>query len=487
MTAALQMPPGFGQARVLILGDVMLDRFVYGRVERMSPEAPIPVLSIERETAMPGGAGNVARNVAALGGSAVLVGLVGQDAAGAELTRLLAAVAGVTPDLVVAADRPTTEKVRYVAERQQLLRTDRERGGPAGASGAALLEAFHRRLADADAVVLSDYAKGVLCDEVLDAAIALARAAGKPIVADPKHRDLRRYDGVTLVTPNRGEAAAATGESGEEDAPTAAAAAAILAAAPSIGAVLVTRGARGMTLAPRGAVPVHIRTAAREVFDVSGAGDTVVATLALALAAGCGFEPAARLANAAASIAVAKSGTAAVRADELSAALQEERVHSTERKVVTVEQAAEQVALWRVRGERIGFTNGCFDLIHPGHVSLLGQARAACDRLIVGLNTDASVGRLKGPQRPVQDEVARAIVLASLGVVDLVVLFGEDTPLDLIRALRPDVLVKGADYRIDQVVGGDLVQSWGGEVKLAELSPGQSTTRTIARMGRGAA
>jgi D-beta-D-heptose 7-phosphate kinase/D-beta-D-heptose 1-phosphate adenosyltransferase len=487
-TDALALPAGFGQARVLILGDVMLDRFVYGRVERMSPEAPIPVLSIQRETAMPGGAGNVARNVASLGGTAVLVGLAGDDRAGADLRRLLGEVPGVTAALVPAAGRPTSEKVRYVADRQQLLRADHEDAAPAeGDAATALLQAFRQHLAGADAVVLSDYAKGVLSDAVLGEAIALARAAGKPVIADPKHRDLSRYDGVTLVTPNRGEAALATGLRAEDDAGTAGAAAAILAAAPAIAAVLVTRGARGMTLAARDAAPVHIRTAAREVFDVSGAGDTVVATLALALAAGSALELAARLANAAASIAVGKTGTATVRQDELAATLQEERVHSTERKVVTLEQAADIVARWRARGERIGFTNGCFDLIHPGHVSLLGQARAACDRLVVGLNTDASIRRLKGPDRPVQDEVARAIVMASLAVVDLVVLFAEDTPLELIRTLRPDVLVKGADYTIDKVVGADLVQSWGGEVLLADLKPGQSTTRTIARIGRGAA
>lgn len=486
--APLALPAGFGRARVLILGDVMLDRFVYGRVERMSPEAPIPVLSIQREVAMPGGAGNVARNVASLGGTAILVGLAGDDRAGADLRRLLGQEAGVTAALVTAADRPTSEKVRYVADRQQLLRADHEDASPvSGETASALLQTFRQYLAAADAVVLSDYAKGVLSDDVLAQAIILARAAGKPVIADPKHRDLSRYDGVTLLTPNRGEAALATGLRAEDDAGTAEAASAILSAAPSLSGVLVTRGARGMTLARRGAAPVHIRTAAREVFDVSGAGDTVVATLALALAAGAEAESAARLANAAASIAVGKTGTATVRQDELAATLQEERVHSTERKIVTLEQAADIVARWRARGERIGFTNGCFDLIHPGHVSLLGQARAACDRLVVGLNTDASIRRLKGPDRPVQDEVARSIVMASLAVVDLVVLFAEDTPLELIRTLRPDVLVKGADYTIDKVVGADLVQSWGGEVLLADLKPGQSTTRTIARIGRGAA
>ncbi len=486
MTATLQALSRFGGVRALILGDVMLDRFAYGAAERLSPEAPIPVLSLREETTMPGGAGNVARNVASLGGQAVIVGLVGADAAGAELRAW--AEPGVTPDFIEAADRPTTQKTRYVADGHQLLRVDREDRRPAsGDLAEQLLATFRRHLPAADVVILSDYAKGVLADAVLAGAIAAARAAGKPIIADPKHVDLRRYDGVTLLTPNRGEATAATRIAGEDDAATAGAAEAILSAAPNVDAVLVTRGPRGMTLLRRGTPATHFAAAAREVFDVSGAGDTVVATLALAFAGGADLAAAAELANIAAGIAVGKIGTAAVRHEELVQAIQAERTHSTDRKIATAEQALEAVSRWRAKGERIGFTNGCFDLIHPGHVSLLGQARAACDRLVVGLNTDASVKRLKGPQRPVQDETARAIVLASLASVDLVVRFDEDTPIELIRSLRPDVLVKGADYRVDQVVGADVVQAYGGRVVLANLTPGQSTTGTIARLARGAA
>ena len=479
----------FAGLRILVLGDVMLDRYVYGAVTRMSPEAPIPVLAIERETAMPGGAGNVALNIAALGGEAILVGLVGDDAAGAELRGLLARQpAGITTDLIVDPARPTTCKTRFVADRQQLLRADAEQAAPAGAAATtALLAAFQRHLAEADAVILSDYAKGVLSAELLKAAIAAARTADVPIVADPKSTDFRRYNGVTVLTPNKGEAVAATGQVIGADIDAAVAGATALRTASEAKAILITRGAAGMTLAERGAPVLHLPASAREVFDVSGAGDTVVATLALALAAKQTLPDAARLANAAAGIAVGKIGTAVVRPAELRAALQAGQAHVIESKIAGFDAAHEQVARWRARGEKIAFTNGCFDLIHPGHVSLLTQARGGADRLVVGLNTDASVKRLKGPERPVQNELARATVMASLAAVDLVVLFDEDTPLELIRLLRPDVLVKGADYRVDQVVGADVVQGYGGRVLLADLTPGQSTTGTIARIGRGAA
>jgi D-beta-D-heptose 7-phosphate kinase/D-beta-D-heptose 1-phosphate adenosyltransferase len=475
----------FSRARVLVLGDVILDRYVYGTVERMSPEAPIPVLRVEDERIMPGGAGNVARNIAALGGRAILVGLAGGDSGGAALGALFAAEPRIDARLVVEPGRPTTEKTRFVAGRQQLLRTDRETAAaPAAATRAALGEAFARALAEADVVVLSDYAKGVLGDRLLADAIGRAQAAGKPVIADPKSLDFARYRGVSLLTPNRHEIAAATRLTVDGDDDVAAAARRVIESC-GVAAVLVTRGDRGMTLVQGRGAPLHLAAEAREVFDVSGAGDTVVATLGVALAAGASPAEAAALANLAGGIVVGKLGTAVVHPADLVGALHAQAVMSSEAKVVALETALERIALWRARGERIGFTNGCFDLIHPGHVSLLQQARAACDRLVVGLNSDASVRRIKGPERPVQGETARAIVLASLGAVDLVVLFDHDTPVELIRAIRPDVLVKGADYRLDQVVGADIVQSYGGRVLLAELVPGQSTTGTIARAGRG--
>jgi D-beta-D-heptose 7-phosphate kinase/D-beta-D-heptose 1-phosphate adenosyltransferase len=294
---------------------------------------------------------------------------------------------------------------------------------------------------------------------------------------------MERYDGAFLLTPNRAEAALASGVAGEDDGNTAKAAAVLLKSAPGIEAVLVTRGARGMTLAPRGKAAAHFPTSAREVFDVSGAGDTVVATLALALGAGCSLHEAVSAANHAAGLAVAKAGTAVVSFSELIGALEEDNVRGVSAKIVTIQQASEQATKWRAKGRRIGFTNGCFDLIHPGHVSLLAQARAACQHLIVGINTDASVRRLKGPERPLQTETSRALVMAAMQPVDLVVLFDEDTPMELIRAIRPDIIVKGADYRAEQVVGADFVKSYGGEVVLARLVDGESTSRTMSKMG----
>ncbi len=472
-----------GRTHVLVLGDVMLDRYVYGSVERMSPEAPVPVLHQENLRAMAGGAGNVARNVAALGGKVVLIGLVGEDAAGRELTAMLGDEPGIASHLLIDPDRPTTVKTRFVAGRQQLLRVDDETASPAsGSTAAALLAGLDASLPAVDIVLLSDYAKGVLSDEVLQRAIAKIHGAGKRLIVDPKSSDFRRYAGADLLTPNRGELAAATGISGDDDASVASAARQAMTSA-RLGAVLATRGERGMTLVVGDSAPLHLCAEAREVFDVSGAGDTVIATLAVALAAGADLPQAARLANTAAGIATGKLGTAVVHPADLLGALQARDVLASEAKVVALETALERVQRWRTAGERIAFTNGCFDLIHPGHISLLSQARAAADRLIVGLNSDASIRRLKGPDRPVQNETARGIVLASMSAVDLVLLFDEDTPIELIRAIRPDVLVKGADYRLEQVVGADVVQSQGGRVVLAELLPGHSTTGTIARVG----
>ncbi len=475
-----QLPHAFAGKTVLVLGDVMLDRFIYGAVDRISPEAPVPVIAVERETAMLGGAGNVARNVAALGGQAVLIGLIGDDDAGRALTAMIAEEAGIEARLVTDTQRRTTEKVRYISGSHQMLRVDREDRGPAQA--APLLTAFNQRLAAADVVVLSDYAKGVLTPEIVRAAIDAARAAGKPVIVDPKNRDFARYDGATLIKPNRKEAAEATGITETSDEASEEAGAAILAMAPTLDAALVTRGGAGMTLSVRGQAPVHIPASAVEVFDVSGAGDTVAATLALAIAAGAPLVEAARLANLAAGLVVAKLGTDVVTAAELTALAHSDAGEPAEIKIADRDQARDIIAGWRARGLTVGFTNGCFDLLHPGHVSLLDQAKSACDRLIVGLNTDASVSRLKGPTRPVQKEQARATVLASLSSVDLVVLFGEETPLELIKAFHPDVLVKGADYTVETVVGSDVVLGYGGQVLLANLKPGQSTTALIGRM-----
>lgn len=465
---------------ILVIGDVMLDTFVYGQCSRISPEAPIPVMRVEDEAVMLGGAGNVARNIAGLGGRAVLVGVVGDDAAGARLRKGIAAEAGIEADLVVDALRPTTQKTRFVAEGQQMLRADVERAAPCDT--APLLAALDRQLVKAQAVVFSDYAKGALTPAFLKAAIERVRAAGVPIVTDPKSADLSRYDGVSLLTPNASEALAASGINCAADADAAIAGERVLADVPGTHAVLITRGAQGMTLFERGGAPLHLPAVKREVFDVSGAGDTVIATLALGLAAGLELPLATELSNLAAGIAVGKRGTAIVTAEDLRAELRSSQVHSVERKIVSLSEAAQQVRSWRDAGERIGFTNGCFDLMHPGHISQLAQARAQCGRLIVGLNADSSISRIKGPSRPVQNQAARSIVLGALESVDLVVIFDEDTPLRLIETLRPEVLIKGKDYRVDQVVGADLVLGYGGEVFLADLVDGHSTTDIISRL-----
>lgn len=471
----------FGEARVLVLGDVMLDRYVSGNASRLSPEAPIPVLRPTARRATVGGAGNVALNLAALGGQATLIGVIGDDADGAEVKRQLASN-GVEQHLVVAPNRPTTAKTRFMVGHHQLLRLDEEITTPVDETAAArVLEKFSEELSKSAVVILSDYAKGVLCDVVLQGALAAARAVGRIVIADPKREQFTAYRGATVLTPNELEVRRATGiEAGEDSEADRAGRCAL--DDTGCDAVLVTRSAKGLTLVCRDAPALHLPARAREVADVSGAGDTLVAALAAALAAGAELPAASMLANITAGISVGKPGTATVNREELLGVLHLAELVATDRKIATREEAAQRAAAWRSQGLRVGFANGCFDLIHPGHVRLLTEARSRCDRLVVALNTDASVKRLKGPTRPLQNETARATVMASLAPVDMVVLFGEDTPLELIQALRPDVLVKGADYSIEQVVGADLIGSWGGEVLLVELQAGHSTTGTIRRM-----
>lgn len=473
----------FARARILCVGDVMLDRYVYGTVDRISPEAPIPILAVLRETAMLGGAGNVVRNLAALKASCCFVSLIGEDPAGREVTHLIAAEPLVEPNLLPEPDRVTTIKVRYVAGSQQLLRADRETVRPAKPHTEAEVV---RRAADdlkhCQAVVLSDYGKGVLSDDVIGRIIAAARAQGRPVVVDPRGSDPKRYAGATVITPNRRELGELAGQRIGTPEQIRDAARAVMARG-GIEAVLVTLSQDGMALFTARGEEHHLRAEAREVYDVSGAGDTVVALLACALASGLDLPDAARLASVAAGIVVGKTGTAVVHPEELVFALRAEDLRFGEAKAASLDQALERVAGWRRQGFRVGFTNGCFDLLHPGHVSLLAQARSRCDKLIVAINSDASVSRLKGPDRPVHTEASRAAVLGSLATVDLVVVFGEDTPLEIIRALKPDLLVKGADYTVDTVVGADVVHSYGGEVYLAELAEGHSTTDVIRRMG----
>jgi D-beta-D-heptose 7-phosphate kinase/D-beta-D-heptose 1-phosphate adenosyltransferase len=474
-----------GRQTVLCIGDLMLDDFVYGEVSRISPEAPAPVIRIGREDVIVGGAGNVARNIASLGARCLFVGVIGSDAPGRLLRSALGRRGtGIAAQLVVDRGRPTTRKLRFVSEHfsTHLLRADWETAAPVDArTEAALIARALKLLPRAGAVVLSDYAKGVLTPKLIRAVIARARALNKPVIVDPKGADYAVYRGATLITPNRKELAEATrlpaATTGE-----------IAKAAQALGktvgsrAVLVTLSEQGMLLQPRAGRAVHVPAYAVKVRDVSGAGDTVAAVLAVMLSMKADFEAAMRAANAAAAVVVGKPGTATVSAAELRARILPSASLAPETKIVADGRDLEaRLAQWRAQDLRIGFTNGVFDLLHPGHIRVLAQARARCDRLVVGLNSDASVRRLKGKDRPIQNERARAEVLAGLEAVDLVAIFRKDTPLDLIRQVRPSVLVKGGDYRPGQVVGRELVEAQGGEVVLVDLVPGFSTTRIVQR------
>ncbi len=480
--ALLDVLANFGQARVVVLGDVMLDRFLYGSVERVSPEAPVPVIALQRTANMPGGAANVARNAAALGARVVLVGVVGADEAATELRNQLTGPSSFQTHLTVDASRPTTTKTRYIADQQQILRTDREVSAPISEPvAAAMLGQYAAALAGADIVILSDYGKGVLSDEVTARAIRAAVAAGKRVLVDPKSRSFAKYSGATVLTPNKHELQLASGHECESDEQVVAAATEVIERG-ICDTVIATRGKDGMSIIQRRKPAIHIRTVANEVYDVTGAGDTAVAAMAVALASGADMRNAAHLGNLAAGIVVGKYGTATATRDEILARLGDAEASEHSATSFTLERVQVLLGRWRRLGLRVAFTNGCFDMLHPGHVSLLNQARRAADRLIVGLNSDTSVRRLKGPSRPIQNAESRAMVLSSLRAVDAVVVFDEDTPLNLIAAIEPDVLVKGADYTVATVVGADLVLARGGKVVLADLVPAHSTTETLRRI-----
>lgn len=466
--------------RVLCVGDVMLDRFIYGAVDRISPEAPVPVLRYGREASMPGGAANVARNLSSLGLRPVLIGACGDDDAGRELLSLFDQDLSLSVRLVTMKGRPTTLKCRFVAGGHQLLRVDTENLAPIGEAAESELIAILSEEAPGSAVILiSDYAKGLLTDRVLRAVMGIASELNIPVIADPKGRDFARYGAVDVLKPNASELAAATNMrvSTDEEAEEALREAVNLLPAK---AIVVTRAARGISFIGQNRSVQHEAGRAREVFDVSGAGDTSLAALAAAVAGGGTLSEAVSLAISASGIAVGKAGTATVSAQEVKASLSEASPVGRA-GVLPIEAMVGQVERWRAAGLKIGFTNGCFDILHPGHIRVIEQARAHCDRLVVGLNSDSSVKRLKGPQRPVNNEQARADVLAALSAVDGVIIFGTDTPLEVITALKPDVLVKGGDYTRDAIVGADIVESLGGKVVIVPLVPGHSTTAIIAR------
>lgn len=474
----------FSSTRILCIGDVMLDQFVRGSISRISPEAPVPVLHITDKDRVLGGAGNVVRNLEALGSHVTFISIVGEDRNGDCIQYLLNASPNIDAHLVIDKKRLTTTKTRFIATNQQILRADDEQTLPlTKAQENEIFTLFKGHLEGHDLVVLSDYAKGLFSFALLQSLIQESRAHKKPILVDPKGKNYQHYKGATLLTPNRKELSEATLLPTHTDEELLAAAQHIIKAC-DFEAMIVTRGPEGMSLVNASGHHEHLPTTALEIFDVSGAGDTVIATLATTIAAGGSLLEAMQLANAAAGLVVAKVGTAVVHQEELIAVLHHQELESHEKKIVSWQSAQDITQKWKRRGHRVVFTNGCFDLIHPGHVSLLSKARKAGDRLVVGLNTDNSVKRFKGETRPIQEEMARALVLASLASVDLVVMFDQDGPLELIETLKPDVLVKGADYTIDQVWGATFVQSYGGEVLLIDLVEGQSTTGIVAKIGK---
>lgn len=464
--------PDFTQASVLVVGDLMLDRNWQGDTSRISPEAPVPVVHVKDVEDRPGGAGNVALNIAALGSSVTVMGYTGNDEAAASLKKQLEQ-ANVQCEFEQLADQPTITKLRVLSRHQQLIRLDFEDGFhdlPVG----KLLASFVQTLSQHDVVILSDYGKGTLAS--VQQLIGEAKKAGKKVLIDPKGSDFKKYRGATLITPNWSEFQAVVGDcNSDEDVVTRGLA---LLVELELEALLVTRGEKGMTLLQPNEAPIHMPTQAQEVFDVTGAGDTVISTLAAGLAAGSSFSEATVLANQAAGLVVAKLGTATISQQELKATLH--TLDDMPKGFVTADELDVAITTARVNGEKIVLTNGCFDILHPGHVRYLQQAKDLGDRLVILVNDDASVGRLKGPERPINPLETRAEMLSALACVDWVCAFTEDSPREHICRILPDVLVKGGDYkRIEDIEGHDCVAVAGGATYVLDYVDGCSTTNLI--------
>jgi D-beta-D-heptose 7-phosphate kinase/D-beta-D-heptose 1-phosphate adenosyltransferase len=468
----------FDGCRILVVGDLMLDEYVWGAVERISPEAPVPVVSVTREESTLGGAGNVAANLSALGAQVMVAGVVGAGPQGRRLREELARLGADVGAVVEDAERPTTRKTRIIAEHQQVLRIDREttRAVSAG-SHEALVSAARERLTRADIVLMSDYGKGVITRPLVAALAQSAAAAGMTAIADPKGADYSKYAGLTLITPNRKEAALAAGMEITDEASLFAAGRRLLDTV-AVRKLLVTCGKDGMVFFERGAEPVKFATRARQVYDVSGAGDTVAAVLSLGLAAGLPYPEAIRLANAAAGVVVGKVGTATVSRSELSEALQPARDPAAS-KLKSLAELAEIVRSLRRSNRRIVFTNGCFDLLHAGHIRLFAASREFGDALIVAVDDDASVRALKGPGRPVIAAAERVRILSALDSVDYIVVFATEGLEEVLSTVRPDVLTKGSNYETEDVAGREIVERHGGRIALVPLTEGLSSTRII--------
>ena len=468
--------PRFDSGHVLVVGDLMLDRYWHGDTARISPEAPVPVVRVEQLEDRVGGACNVALNVASLGASASLVGVVGKDEAAESLAERLHS-AGIQTNFQIAEAKPTITKLRVISRQQQLLRLDFEQAFGAEDTSQIVSKTL-ALLAQASVLVLSDYAKGVLAEP--QALITEAKKVGIKVLVDPKGNDFSRYCGATLLTPNFTEFEAVVGGCADERELVSKGLA--LLKELDLDALLITRGEQGMTLLREGHAALHLPARAREVFDVTGAGDTVIAVLASALAARETLPNAVTLANLAAGIVVGKLGTATISGPELRRAVVEEQ--GSERGVVNDEQLLVDIADARDQGERIVFTNGCFDILHAGHVGYLEQARKLGDRLIVAVNADDTVKKLKGAGRPINPEDRRMAVLAGLEAVDWVLCFADDTPERLLQLIKPDILVKGGDYSKEEVVGWEIVEGYGGEVRALDFLDDCSTTAIVEKIQR---
>ncbi len=466
--------------KLLVIGDLMLDEYLSGRSERISPEAPVPVVEISRQELRLGGAGNVMHNLRALGCEVVSVGFVGEDSDGAELRKLLELIGVTTSGLLPLQSRQTTRKTRILSNHQQMLRIDREQIAELSPEeGRALLEQAETSVAGCQAILLSDYQKGILTPDVVQGLIALGRRLGIPVVIDPKGRDYTKYQGASLLTPNRKEAELATGIAIVDEQSLQLAGRTLLKSC-ELESLVLTRSEEGMSIFTA-ETQNHLATEAREVFDVTGAGDTVMALLGFGIAAGLDVNDAAFLANIGAGIVVAKVGTSTVSCDELLLELRR-RAQNDGGKITSAELLAPELLIEKGRGRKVVFTNGCFDLLHVGHVKYLQKARALGDLLVLGLNSDASIQRLKGEKRPLIGQEERAHILAALDCIDYLVIFEEDTPYVLIEQLRPDILVKGGDYLPEEVVGKEIVESYGGRVELISFVDGKSTTNIIEKI-----
>ncbi len=465
----------------LVIGDLMLDEYLWGKTDRISPEAPVQVVDVNREDLRIGGAGNVANNLVAMGCKVSVCSVIGGDENGTTLRRAFTGkgidVEGVFEDLM----RTTSKKTRVLAANQQIVRIDREtKDAIHGEYEEHILQFLLERGSDWNVILVSDYMKGVLTPRVLAAVIETGNRLGVPVVIDPKGNDYTKYRGATIITPNRKEAEAASRIPIKDEKSLDSAASSLLSSGEHE-ALLVTRSSEGMSLYLRDGSITHIPTVAREVYDVTGAGDTVMATLGLGLACGLGFAESARLANVAAGIAVGKLGTSTVSPAEIIGSISHEHLDS-DVKIKNLDVLTSIIEVEKARGKKVVFTNGCFDLLHVGHVRYLQKARKYGDLLVLGLNSDDSVRRLKGEKRPLIGQKERAHILAALDCIDYVVIFDEETPIRLLEALKPSVLVKGGDYTPETVVGKDLVESYGGKVELVEFVDGKSTTNIIEKI-----